>query len=165
MREASAVDGEDVYRMLQEIPADENGFQNGAHGKTEDEYAVWLKRRVELASGAGLENWQVPETTYWLYVDGVPVGYGKVRHRLTERLLKAGGHIGYAIRPSQRGKGYGSLILRLLLEKARELAIGKLMIDCLADNLPSRKVIESNGGVLEKENGSRAYYWVELDNK
>ena len=156
------MDGLDVYEMLQEIPADENGFQNSAYGKTIVEYAAWLKRRTEFARGASLEDWQVPETTYWMYVDGRPVGFGKVRHRLTEALLKAGGHIGYSVRPSHRGKGHGTLIMKLLLEKAHGLGLKKVMIDCLASNLPSRKVIEANGGYLEKEQNSRAYYWVKL---
>ena len=155
-------DGLDVYEMLQEIPADENGFQNSAYGKTVTEYKAWLKRRTDLARGAGLEDWQVPETTYWMYIDGRPVGFGKVRHRLTEALLQAGGHIGYSIRPSHRGKGQGTLILKLLLEKARGLGLKSVMVDCLASNLLSRKVIEANGGSLEKEQNNRAYYWVKL---
>lgn len=162
MHEASGGDGLDVYEMLQEIPADENGFQNSAYGKTATEYASWLKRRVDLSRGAALEKWQVPETTYWLYVDGHPVGFGKVRHRLTEALLKAGGHIGYAIRPSSRGKGYGNIILKLLLKKARGLGLEKVMLDCLVGNVYSRKVIEANGGSAEKEEKSRVYYWITL---
>lgn len=162
LREAAVADGADIYGMLQEMPADENGFQNGAHGKTPEEFAGWLKKREEIARGEGLESWMVPENTYWFYAGSRPVGYGKVRHRLTEALRKAGGHIGYAIRPTDRGKGYGIVILKLLLAKARGLGLEKVMIDCLAGNLPSRKVIEANGGVLEKEQNNRAYYWVEL---
>lgn len=163
LRAASESDETDVYEMLQEIPAGENGFQNSAHGKARGEFSGWLRKRVEMALGEGLESWMVPENTYWLYAGGRPLGFGKVRHRLTEALKKAGGHIGYAIRPSARGKGYGAIILKLLLEKARGLGLDKVMIDCLAGNLRSRKVIEANGGALEKEENGRAYYWIELN--
>ncbi|HBB66699.1 MAG TPA: GNAT family N-acetyltransferase [Elusimicrobia bacterium] len=160
LRQASEGDGGDVYEMLQEMLPDENGFQNGAHGLSDADFKVWLKRRVDFSLGKSLEDWQVPENSYWLCIDGLPVGYGKLRHRLTEALRKNGGHIGYGVRPSQRGKGYGSLILKLLLGKARELGIGEVLIDCLADNEPSRKVIEANGGVLERRTDKQIYYRV-----
>jgi len=162
LRLVTEKDGMDVYEMLQEMPLDENGFQNGANGKTPEEFAVWLKQSVEMGQGINLKDWQVPQNNYWLCVDGQPVGFGKLRHRLTEALREMGGHIGYGIRPSQRGKGYGKLILKLLLEKARELGIDKAWIDCSAVNERSKKVIEANGGVLHKQTDLNTYYWVEL---
>lgn len=160
LRLVTEKDGADIYEMLQEMPADENGFQNGASGKSFEEYGAWLCKRVAMGRGIGLETWQVPENTYWLYADGQPVGYGKLRHRLTEALKETGGHIGYGIRPSQRGKGYGRLILKLLLEKARELGIAEVLIDCLAENELSRKVIEANGGALKKRTDKRVYFEI-----
>lgn len=164
LRHAAADDGPDVYGMLQEMLPNDNGFENGAHGISAEEYKVWLKRRVAFSLGEGLADWQVPENTYWLYADGLPVGYGKLRHRLTEALREAGGHIGYGIRPTQRGKGYGSLILKLLLRKAGELGIADVLIDCFAENEPSRKVIEANRGVLERRTDKRLYYRFALKN-
>jgi predicted acetyltransferase len=162
LRQVSESDGMDVYDMLQEMPLDENGFQNDAHGKTAEEYPVWLKKSVAMGQGKDLKSWQVPQNNYWLYVEGRPVGFGKLRRRLTEALMEEGGHIGYGIRPSQRGKGYGKLILKLLLEKARELGIDKAWIDCQANNELSKKVIEANGGILQKQTDLRAYYWIVL---
>jgi predicted acetyltransferase len=79
------------------------------------------------------------------------LGECRIRHELTERLLWCGGHIGYDIYPSHRGKGYGNLILKLALEKARELGIYWVMVTCDEDNVISRKVIEANGGVLDEK--------------
>jgi predicted acetyltransferase len=163
LRLAAEDDGTDVYGMLQEMLPNDNGFENGAHGISVEEYKVWLKRRVSFSLGQELADWQVPENTYWLYVDGLPVGYGKLRHRLTEALKEAGGHIGYGIRPTQRGKGYGSLILKLLLVKAGELGIAEVLIDCFAGNEPSRKVIEANRGVLARRTDKRLYYHVAVE--
>ena len=44
LKQLSSDDGEDIYAMLQEIPADENGLINPAHGKTYEEYKAWLER-------------------------------------------------------------------------------------------------------------------------
>lgn len=37
-------DGCDIYEMLQELPAEENGFINSVNNKTYDEYKEWLRR-------------------------------------------------------------------------------------------------------------------------
>jgi predicted acetyltransferase len=79
---------------------------------------------------------------------GRPVGIGKLRRRLNAHLMAIGGHIGYAIRPSERGKGYGNLILAELLKRAWKIGIREVLITCRENNLRSRKVIEHNGGIL-----------------
>ena len=61
---------------------------------------------------------------------------------------RVGHHVGYAVRPSKRGKGYATKALQCLLEEARKMKIYKLMPTCGEANLASRKVIERNGGVL-----------------
>ena len=74
-----------------------------------------------------------------------------IRHTLSDHLREFGGHIGYEIRPSARRRGYGTLILKLALERARELGISPVLVTCDVDNLGSRGVIEANGGELEGE--------------
>jgi predicted acetyltransferase len=84
-------------------------------------------------------------------------------------LEKKGGHIGYYIRPSQRGKGYGNLILHLSLEKARELGLKRVLVTCDDNNDASLKTIENNGGKLvDKIKGEGSVvltrrYWIDLD--
>jgi predicted acetyltransferase len=73
-----------------------------------------------------------------------------LRHELNERLLQMGGHIGYEIRPSRRRQGYGKLILKYGLEQAKAFGLERVLLTCDEDNLGSRKIIESNGGRLEK---------------
>ena len=110
LKRLSVDDGLDIYTMLQEIPAEENGLINKANGLTFDEYKEWLivKQRESEQEGI-VDGWKVPSTTFWLYADGIPVGFGSVRHFLTEALRKAGGNIGYGIAPAFRGKGYYQL--------------------------------------------------------
>ena len=94
LQKAALTDGRDVYEMLQRIPP-ENGFLNSCYQMDWAEFPSWLAKRVNMAQGIGLEDWQVPSTTYWLMDDGIPVAFGSLRHRLTDALREAG--IAYAI--------------------------------------------------------------------
>ena len=43
-------------------------------------------------------------------------------------------------------------LLKLALEKLKnEYKVNKVLITCLKNNIASRKVIEANGGIFEKE--------------
>jgi len=163
LRRLSVEDDRDVYDMLQEIPRDENGYQNGCNGRPFEEYKDWLIRSEGLAKGENVPKGLVPQTIYWLFVDGAPVGTGKLRSRLTESLRESGGHVGYAIRPSERGKGYGKLLLRLLIAEAHAMGIAKVLITVQNHNTPSIRTALSNGGVVEKVDDIRHYIWVACD--
>ncbi len=70
---------------------------------------------------------------------------------MTEHLMAVGGHIGYAIRASMRGKGYGNKILELAIPEAKKLGIDRVLVTCDVTNLASRKIIEKNRGILENQ--------------
>lgn len=57
----------------------------------------------------------------------------------------------YSISPEKRGNGYGKIILKLGLEKAKELGFDKLSLSCKKENTASQKIIQSNGGKFIKE--------------
>lgn len=160
LQAVSLEDGREFYDMLQRIGAKENGFINHVNGMAYADFSDWLARHVNMAQGIGLEDWMVPSSTFWLMDGGVPVGQGNLRHRLTEKLREAGGHIGYAIDSAQRGKGYGKALLRLLLEEARRMGIQEdILVTVYPENIPSRRIAEHCGGELRNENEERAYYW------
>ena len=162
LRELSANDGRDVYDLLQQMPAEENGLLNKAHGLTYDEYKAWLVKKCAEAAQEGLvDGWKVPSTTYWLYTDGVPAGFGNVRHFLTDALCRVGGNIGYGIAPRFRGRGYGNELLRLLLEKARGFGIECALVTIQLDNLASQAVALFNGGVIAEKNDERLLIWID----
>jgi predicted acetyltransferase len=106
--------------------------------------------------------------------DNKIIGIIDIRHYLNDFLSKYGGHIGYAVRPSERRKGYATEMLRLALGYCRNLGLDKVMLGCYKDNLPSVRTIEKCGGILEKEipyfDGRPAYfdgkpvlvYWISL---
>ena len=157
LKKLSITDETDIYNMLQEIPKDENGFVNGCNGLSYDEYKKWLIHSDNIANGIGLEDWMVSQNTYWLYIGGKPVGMGKLRHRLTEKLKEEGGHIGYAIAPSYRSRGYGKLLLKSLIYEAKKMDIDRLLITIQNYNTASVQVALSNGGTIERVNDTRTY--------
>jgi predicted acetyltransferase len=102
----------------------------------------------------------VPSTTLW-YIDGSEyLGRLAIRHYLNERLLEFGGHIGYDVAPGARRRGYATQMLAQGLPLAYRLGIEKALLTCKPTNVPSRRVIESNGGVLEDEREGTLRYWV-----
>ena len=110
----------------------------------------------------------MPNTVLWLVEDGAYLGRMSLRHRLNSRLRRLGGHIGYEIRPAERGRGYGKLALSLAMEKARDLKLRRVLLVCADDNDASRRIIERNGGVLEGVFRVRERpqplrrYWIDL---
>ncbi|MFZ5783831.1 MAG: GNAT family N-acetyltransferase [Pseudomonadota bacterium] len=60
------------------------------------------------------------------------------------------GHIGYAVVPWKRGRGYATRALALLLPEARREGLPYVELTTDPDNIPSQKVITANGGVLVK---------------
>lgn len=110
------------------------------------------------------ERW-VPSTFLVAEVEGLIVGRASVRHRLNEFLLHEGGHIGYAVRPAHRRRGYGSEILRQALVLARAHGVGDVLLTCDVPNTASAAVIERLGGVLEDvrdgaDGVPKRRYWI-----
>ena len=79
------------------------------------------------------------------------IGVFSLKHTLNDYLFQFGGHVGYAVRPSEKGKGYATKILSLGLMEAEKLGIAKVLAVCSKQNLSSARVIVKNGGVLENE--------------
>lgn len=110
LKELSETDGQDIFEIRREILG-ENGFTGHFPDQDYEEFKRSLPRFVQISRGKELPDGYVPQTIYWLYVDDRPVAYGKLRHQLNESLLMYGGHVGYIVRPTERGKGYGKLFL------------------------------------------------------
>lgn len=161
IKELTVNDGKDIYDMLQDMANIEFGFTNPIAGKSYQEFQLWLEEQRQWASGQSLPEGYVPQTSYWLYVNETPVGWGKIRHRLTLQLYKNGGNIGYCISPKYRGRGYGNILLRELIKKAKYLGINKIVLTIMKKNYASIKVAESNGGVQKEKDDEWFYYTFE----
>ena len=159
LKSASKMDGDNVRLLLASIPS-ENGFTNAAYGISRKDFPAWLESAEKHAAGIGLPEGYVPSTTYFLYVNGEPVGMIRLRHQLSDSLRVLGGHIGYAVGPAFRGKGYATEMLRLVLREAHAMGIEQALVTANTDNLASRRVIEKNGGVLDCITDHTCRYWV-----
>lgn len=85
---------------------------------------------------------------------------GKIRYFLTDNLIEEGGILGYAIIPSERNKGYGTILLKELLKETKKLSIDRVLITILNTNIASIKVALANGGIIEKTNDIRHFIWI-----
>jgi predicted acetyltransferase len=100
----------------------------------------------------------VPMTTLWWAEDDRMLGRVAIRHRLTPALEKAGGHIGYDVRPGARRRGHATAILAAALPLAHALGIDEALLTCDETNAASRRVIEGNGGeYIDSVGGKRRY--------
>ena len=100
-------------------------------------------------AGLDLAPDRVPHSMLYGFVDGKIVGRVSVRHILNDYLRSRGGHIGYAVAPAYRQRGYATEMVRQALRYCRHIGIGAVMVTCADDNVPSWKLIERFGGVLE----------------
>ena len=126
-----------------------------------DAFAAFAQRLRDLARPEMLRpEGKVPETLLW-WVDGdAYLGRLSIRHELTDALRELGGHIGYVVRPSARRQGHARAMLAAALPITRGLGIDPALLTCDADNVGSRRVIESSGGVLEDQREDKLRFWV-----
>lgn len=150
----------ELFQMIVEIGEGENGFVNSLWSSNFEEFKQHLKRCDEIANGINLGTGSVPQTIYWFYDNDRPIGYGKLRHRLNEKLLEHGGHIGYVIAPSARNQSYGKRALKELVKQAHLIGIKEILLTCDEVNMASRRIIEANGGVLSERKEGSCKYWI-----
>ena len=89
----------------------------------------------------------------------------QLRHTLWNTVLKEfWGHIWYWISPEFRKKWYAGKALELLLIKAKEFWLEKILITCEINNIASRKVIEKNWWIFERLSKCGKYnrFWINL---
>ena len=149
----------------------ENGDRMYGTGrlKNAESFDIWYIALCNNSKEETVRKGLSPETIYLAISvdDGHLVGMISIRHRLSDYLLKFGGHIDYSVRKSERQKGYAKEMLRLALKECAKLNIKRVLITCHKDNISSKKVIINNGGKLENEieekNKISERYWITLD--
>lgn len=106
--------------------------------------------------------WDVPVTELWYVAGPCYIGTVMIRHELTPRLRRDGGHIGYHVVPGQRRRGHATAMLAAARAWCRGLGLTRVLVTTAADNVASCRVIEANGGVLVSDADGVLRYWIDL---
>lgn len=114
-----------------------------------ENFAAFVQELEDEAQGIGLPEGIPAQQTYFLVKDKQMV-LGEIRFRpsITPPYEKYSGHIAYNIRPAQRGKGYATRQLALVLDEARKLRLPFVTLTVENENPASVRVIQNNAGKL-----------------
>lgn len=150
-------DGEDAFAGCGEL----RGVANM------QEWLDILRRREDEKN---VPEGMVPSATYAAVrqSDGRIVGIIDLRYHIDHPILGLwGGHMGYTVRPGERGKGYAKEMLRQNLRNCGARGLNKVMVTCSEANAASERTILANGGIYERTvevDGDRIKrYWIAVD--
>ena len=132
-------------KMKQEFFDCKERVINGSALYDQMNFDAWLINTDRNHNPSTVRADWVVATTFFAFRrwDSQMLGMIDVRHSLSVPFLaEYGGHIGYAVRPTERQKGYATEMLRLALRYCAELGIQTVRLGCYTDNLPSIRTIE-----------------------
>ena len=157
------------FRHEIEEAGDADSFAGCSRLEDYDRVEDWIEYVYRNQFPENVSEGNVPSNVYLALreTDKQIVGIIDLRHHIQHPILGVwGGHMGYTVRPCERGKGYAVKMLQLNLENARNLGINKVMITCSPDNIASERTILANGGVYEKivevDGALIKRYWITL---
>jgi predicted acetyltransferase len=142
-----------------------SGFHADDDVDTAAGFSAWVGRLADEANVAvPCAEGRVHADYWWIVEEQRYLGCITLRHALNDFLLRAGGHVGYGLRPSARGHGLAAWALRMTFPRAQELGLDRLLVTCDDSNTASARTIENAGGMLEDvretELGLTRRYWI-----
>lgn len=137
--------------LRQEFIEDGSSMDGSMNLKEAEDLTQWLQEVEAMESKETCPKELVPHTLLLSIDDdsGEIIGIIQIRHELNSFLREFGGHVGYSVRPSMRGKGYATQMLKGIKPLGRKLGLNRILITCLKSNEASRRVILKNGGVYD----------------
>jgi predicted acetyltransferase len=136
MRDAFLAAGEDAW--------------HGRHTLAHTDVPAWIVALQRRARGEEIpEDWipWVPETSFWVVLDGQVVGEVELRHPLNDYLRQIGGNIGFGTHPLHRRKGVATFALSEGLKILATWGVTEAIATCRHDNVASIRTIETCGGI------------------
>ncbi len=170
-RELNKEDKTKLLDMIDEINNFDGNFEGLTNISKIINYDMFLENLEKNKHQELIKHEYSPQTTFGVFDDGKLVGGFNLRHTIKGNLINYGGNIGYLVKPSERKKSYGTIVLSLAIEKAKEIGLQKVLVSCRDDNIASTNVIEKNGGIYENnyydEELKQTYkrYWIYFDER
>jgi len=130
------------------------------------EYSEWLSR-IQINLTDGNDEWGRSILLLCINDEKI-IGLLSIRYELSDELSDKYGDIGYGVRPSERGKGYATEMLKHGLEICRDHGMRSVTLGCYKDNEASAAVIRKCGGnlIVECDNYEKGrmsqYYLIEI---
>jgi predicted acetyltransferase len=143
------VDYKKSYLSAQREFRDEGTFADIDVNELKLHFENHLRTLYLHSQGRSIPNGFVPSTEYWMVERAIFVGRLSLRHYLNASLEQFGGHIGYAVRPTERKKGFATEALSMVLPKAKQMGLNQVLLTCDDSNVGSIRVIEKNGGLMQ----------------
>ena len=160
MKALNVKDAEAEHKAFNRIPT-ENGFENPFYGQDLETFRnVTIPQLINESEGINLKKDHVPQTCFMLWREQEIVGIFKVRHCLNEITRTGSGHIGYAIAPAYRNRGYARYGLELAikeLKKMPDFPEKEVYLSCYKSNPASLKVMLKNGAYITHEDQWRYF--------
>ena len=160
-------DKEELIKYVEEHYSHNEKSISASNRLTSTKYEDWVKK-IENNVNIPDKEWG-KSLTYLAFNDKYElVGLLSVRYDSSYEKVMEFGHIGYGVRPSERNKGYATMMLQYALSVCRNKGMTKVILGCYKDNIASAKTIQKNGGILTEENDNykegkiSQYYLINL---
>ncbi|MBR6953871.1 MAG: GNAT family N-acetyltransferase [Clostridia bacterium] len=174
-----------MLRLIRRCPEFVSGYRDYCR-ELYDHHVLWFRPtdpdRIDETWFARTKDWYdrkeqglvegQPVSFHWWAVEGERfIGEFQLRTEFPERVMRDIGSVGLAVRVSEWGKGYGTALLRLGLEKAREHGMERVLYTVSEGNAASIRLCEKAGGelmdVIDAHNGAEGdhrmrRYWIRL---
>jgi predicted acetyltransferase len=119
-----------------------------------------------LRDGSEVPDDFVPSTFLLAEADDDIVGRLSVRFVLNDFLAAEGGHIGCAVLPRFRRRGYATALLHRGVAILEDRGVSRILVTCDDDNAGSAHIIERCGGLFEslvttRDGAPLRRYWID----
>ena len=149
--------GKNEWEMFQDLPNVENGAHNICNGLPFEAFIFYLEQ-LQANEYLKMNNHICKTITYIAYNKNIPIGYVGIRPSINKQWREWGGNIFYAVRLSQRNKGFGTQMCKHALKLLKEFGLKTIYCSSSENNIASQRVLEKCGGIFLYEDDGTRYY-------
>ena len=152
----------DIYKMLQEVPEKEeynqmNEFYGLNPADTREKICEMMRSEYGITKSS-----QPPTILYVFYVDSKPVGFAGMELKINKYWTVHSATVWYKIRPSERGKGFGTRLVYKLIKRAIDFDLTYVNASTAEENYASRAILKKNGFIITSEQSNTIFYSLQL---